>query len=232
MARHEPTLTPNALEVLRARYLKRDAEGNVVETPADMFWRVATHVAAVERQYGGCAEATAESFYDVMARLQFLPNSPTLMNAGTTVGQLAACFVLPIDDSLDRIFSTLHDAALIHQSGGGVGYDFSPLRPAGDRVSSTGGVSSGPVSFMKAFDAAVEAVRQGGRRRGANMAVLDVHHPDIEQFIGAKRDGTTLRNFNLSVAVDDGFMAAAANGTDIALINPRTGKESRQTQGQ
>jgi ribonucleoside-diphosphate reductase alpha chain len=224
MARYEPTLTPNALEVLRARYLKRDAEGNVIETPADMFWRVATHVAAAERQYGECSEATAEAFYDVMARLQFLPNSPTLMNAGTTVGQLAACFVLPIDDSLDGIFRTLHDAALIHQSGGGVGYDFSPLRPAGDRVSSTGGVSSGPVSFMRAFDAAVEAVRQGGRRRGANMAVLDVHHPDVEQFIGAKRDGTSLRNFNLSIAVDDAFMAAA-NGTEVALTNPRTGKE-------
>jgi ribonucleoside-diphosphate reductase alpha chain len=225
MARHEPTLTSNALEVLRARYLKRDAEGHVIETPGEMLWRVATHVARVERQYGDCSEATAEAFYDVMANLQFLPNSPTLMNAGTTVGQLAACFVLPIDDSLDGIFRTLHDAALIHQSGGGVGYDFSPLRPAGDRVSSTGGVSSGPVSFMKAFDAAVEAVRQGGRRRGANMAVLDVHHPDIEQFIGAKRDGTALRNFNLSVAVDDAFMAAAANGTEIALTNPRTGKE-------
>jgi ribonucleoside-diphosphate reductase alpha chain len=224
MARHEPTLTSNALEVLRARYLKRDAEGNVIETPGEMLWRVATHVASVERQYE-CAEASADAFYEVMSNLQFLPNSPTLMNAGTTVGQLAACFVLPIDDSLDGIFRTLHDAALIHQSGGGVGYDFSPLRPAGDRVSSTGGVSSGPVSFMKAFDGAVEAVRQGGRRRGANMAVLDVHHPDIEQFIGAKRDGTILRNFNLSVAVDDGFMAAAANGTEVALTNPRTGKE-------
>jgi ribonucleoside-diphosphate reductase alpha chain len=225
MAGHEPTLTPNALEVLRARYLKRDSEGNVVETPADMFWRVATHVASAEREYGECSEATAESFYDVLARLQFLPNSPTLMNAGTPVGQLAARFVLPIDDSLDGIFRTLHDAALIHQSGGGVGYDFSPLRPAGDRVMSTGSVSSGPVSFMKAFDAAAEAVREGGRRRGANMAVLDVHHPDVEQFIGAKRDGTCLRTFNLSVAVDDAFMAAAANGAEVALTNPRTGKE-------
>jgi ribonucleoside-diphosphate reductase alpha chain len=225
MARHEPALTPNALEVLRARYLKRDPEGNVIETPAELFWRVAAYVASVERRYGGCSEATAESFYDVMANLQFLPNSPTLMNAGTTVGQLAGCFVLPIDDSLDGIFRTLHDAALIHQSGGGVGYDFSPLRPAGDRVSSTGGVSSGPVSFMKAFDAAVEAVRQGGRRRGANMAVLDVHHPDIEQFIAAKGAGTSLRNFNLSVAVDDAFMAAAASGADVALTNPRTGRE-------
>jgi ribonucleoside-diphosphate reductase alpha chain len=225
MARHEPTLTPNALEVLRARYLKRDDEGNVVETPSEMFWRVATHVASVERTYGECIEPSAEVFYDAMARLQFLPNSPTLMNAGTTVGQLAACFVLPIDDSLDGIFCTLHDAALIHQTGGGVGYDFSRLRPAGDRVSSTGGVSSGPVSFMKAFDAAVEAVRQGGRRRGANMAVLDVHHPDVESFITAKREATSLRNFNLSVAVDEAFMDAAAAKREVALVNPRTGAE-------
>jgi ribonucleoside-diphosphate reductase alpha chain len=228
MARREPTLTPNALEVLRARYLKRDNDGNVIETPAEMFWRVATHVASVERTHGECTEASAELFYDAMARLQFLPNSPALMNAGTTVGQLAACFVLPIDDSLDGIFRTLHDAALIHQSGGGVGYDFSRLRPAGDRVSSTGGVSSGPVSFMKAFDAAVEAVRQGGRRRGANMAVLDVHHPDVEQFMTAKREATSLRNFNLSVAVDDEFMAAAAAKREVALVNPRTGVEARR----
>jgi ribonucleoside-diphosphate reductase alpha chain len=223
MALREPTLTPNALEVLRARYLRQDAAGQNVETPAEMFWRVATHVAGVERRYGECAEASAEAFYDAMARLHFLPNSPTLMNAGTTAGQLAACFVLPVDDSLDGIFNTLHDAALIHQTGGGVGYDFSKLRPAGDRVSSTGGVSSGPVSFMKAFDASVEAVRQGGRRRGANMAILDVHHPDVEQFITAKRDATTLRNFNLSLAVDDAFMEAAAARREVALVNPRTG---------
>jgi ribonucleoside-diphosphate reductase alpha chain len=228
ISRHEPALTPNALEVLRARYLKRDAKGTVIETPAEMFWRVATHVASVERAYGERAEASADVFYDAMARLQFLPNSPTLMNAGTAVGQLAACFVLPIDDSLDGIFRTLHDAALIHQSGGGVGYDFSRLRPAGDRVSSTGGMSSGPVSFMRAFDAGVEAVRQGGRRRGANMAVLDVHHPDIEQFMTAKRSTTSLRNFNLSVAVDDAFMEAAADRGEIALVNPRTGTETAQ----
>jgi ribonucleoside-diphosphate reductase alpha chain len=220
------TLTPNALEVLRARYLKRDAEGNVIETPPDMFRRVAAHVAAVERRFGESSDAAADAFYDAMARLQFLPNSPTLMNAGTAIGQLAACFVLPIDDSLDGIFRTLHDAALIHQTGGGVGYDFSPLRPAGDRVSSTGGVSSGPVSFMRSFDAAVEAVRQGGRRRGANIAVLDVHHPDVELFITAKREATALRNFNLSVAVDDAFMAAARAGSEVSLINPRTRAEA------
>lgn len=216
-------MTPNALEVLRARYLTTEAEGRVIETPADMFWRVAKHVAAVEERYGGNPEASADAFYDAMARLQFLPNSPALMNAGTSVGQLAACFVLPVEDSLDRIFSTLHDAALIHQTGGGVGYDFTPLRPAGDRVTSTGGVSSGPLSFMKAFDAAVDAVRQGGRRRGANMAVLDVHHPDIESFVKAKEDPRVLRNFNVSVAVDEDFMAAADAKRDVALINPRTG---------
>lgn len=222
MSRTEPRLTPNALHVLQARYLDTDAKGHVRETPAEMFWRVATHVAAVEQEYGGSPDASAELFYDAMARLQFLPNSPALMNAGTSVGQLAACFVLPIEDSLDSIFGTLHDAALIHQTGGGVGYDFSGLRPAGDRVTSTGGVSSGPVSFMNAFDGAVEAVRQGGRRRGANMGVLDVHHPDIEAFVTVKRDSRTLRNFNLSVAVDDAFMTAAAEQRDVALINPRT----------
>jgi ribonucleoside-diphosphate reductase alpha chain len=203
--------------------LKTDAQGRVSETPADMFWRVATSVAAVEAHYGGCVEAHAEAFYEAMARLEFLPNSPTLMNAGTPVGQLAACFVLPVEDTLDGIFSALHDAALIQQTGGGVGYDFSRLRPAGDRLTSTGGISSGPVSFMEAFDASVEAIRQGGRRRGANMAVLDVHHPDIERFINAKRDPASLRNFNLSVAVDDAFMAAAADSGDVALINPRSG---------
>jgi len=223
MSRVEPTLTANAVQVLQARYLSTDADGRLRETPADMFWRAAIAVAAAEERYGASPGAAADAFYDAMARLQFLPNSPALMNAGTPVPQLAACFVLPVEDSLDGIFNALHDAAIIHQTGGGVGYDFSRLRPAGDRVSATGGVSSGPVSFMKAFDAAVQAVRQGGRRRGANMAVLDVHHPDIETFITVKRDLTTLRNFNLSVAVDDGFMQAVADGHDVVLVNPRTG---------
>lgn len=220
----EPPLTASAVEVLRARYLKKDEHGHVVETPAEMFRRVASHVADVERRYGGDSDATAGAFYQALARLEFLPNSPALMNAGTRLGQLAACFVLPIDDSLDAIFTSLRDAALIHQTGGGVGYDFSRLRPKGDAVASTGGGSSGPVSFMTVFDAAVDAVRQGGRRRGANMGVLDVHHPDIEAFITAKRDPGRLRNFNLSVAVDDAFMRAAAEGRSIALLNPRTGE--------
>jgi ribonucleoside-diphosphate reductase alpha chain len=222
----EPPLTANALDVLRARYLRRDGQGRVVETPADMFARVATHVAALEGRDGADPAATADAFYGAMARLEFLPNSPALMNAGTRLGQLAACFVLPVDDSLDGIFGSLRDAALIHQSGGGVGYDFSRLRPKGDTVASTGGGSSGPVSFMEVFDSAVDAVRQGGRRRGANMGVLDVHHPDIEAFITAKRDPQRFRNFNLSVAVDEAFMAAAAEARAIALVNPRTGEST------
>ena len=166
----------------------------------------------------------ADAFDDAMARIEFLPNSPALMNVGTRLGQLAACFVLPIGDSLDSIFGSLHDAALVHQTGGGVGYDFSRLRPKGDTVASTGGGSSGPVSFMEVFDAAADAARQGGRRRGANMGVLDVHHPDIEVFVAAKRDPQRLRNFNLSAPVDEAFMTAAAEAPPIALVNPRMGK--------
>ena len=222
--RIEPHLTANGREVLRARYLRKDDRGRVIEVPAEMFARVAVHVADVERWYGGDPATSAEAFYEAMARLEFLPNSPALMNAGTRLGQLAACFVLPIGDSLDSIFASLRDAALVHQTGGGVGYDFSRLRPRGDAVSSTGGGSSGPVSFMEVFDAAVDAVRQGGRRRGANMGVLDVHHPDIEAFITAKRDPRRLRNFSLSVAVDEAFMTAAAEARPIALVNPRTGQ--------
>jgi ribonucleoside-diphosphate reductase alpha chain len=222
----EPVLTQNALEVLRARYLRRDEQGRIVETPAELFERVAVHVAAVERQHGVDPAPIARGFSEAMARLEFLPNSPALMNAGLPPGQLAACFVLPIEDTLESIFGSLRDAALIHQTGGGVGYDFSRLRPRGDRVESVGGVSSGPVSFMHAFDASVEAVRQGGRRRGANMGVLDVHHPDIEEFVAAKRDPQRLRNFNLSVAVDDDFMRAARGGAPVTLVNPRTGRIS------
>jgi ribonucleoside-diphosphate reductase alpha chain len=218
-----PRFDAAALELLHARYLGKDLEGRVLETPEDMFRRVARHVAAVEERYGGDAGEWANRFEHAMSALEFLPNSPTLMNAGTPVGQLAACFVLPVDDHLESIFATMRDAALIHRSGGGVGFDFSRLRPAGDPLASTGGVSSGPVSFMRVFDAASEAVRSGGRRRAANMGVMDVHHPDIEAFIAAKRDSPGLRTFNLSVACDDAFMKAMTQRGDIPLANPRTG---------
>lgn len=220
----EPELSPNALEVLRARYLRKDERGAVMETPGEMFRRVAEHVAAVEARYGGDPARMAGLFYDALARLEFLPNSPTLMNAGTRLGQLAACFVLPVEDSLEGIFGAIRDSALIHQSGGGVGYDFSKLRPKGDVVASTGGASSGPVSFMRVFDASVDAIRQGGRRRGANMGILDIHHPDIEEFVTAKRDPNVFRNFNLSAGCDDAFMEAARAGRDIALVNPHAGE--------
>ncbi|MBI3047656.1 MAG: adenosylcobalamin-dependent ribonucleoside-diphosphate reductase [Acidobacteria bacterium] len=219
-----PAFDTAALELLRARYLRKDADGRVVETPDDMFRRVATHVAAVEARYGGDARGWEQRFEHAMRSLEFLPNSPTLMNAGTPVGQLAACFVLPVEDDLESIFAAMRDAALVHRSGGGVGFDFSRLRPAGDPLASTGGVSSGPVSFLHVFDAASEAVRSGGRRRAANMAVMDVHHPDIEAFVRAKRDSPGLHTFNLSVACDDTFMAAAGRGGDLPLVNPRTGQ--------
>jgi ribonucleoside-diphosphate reductase alpha chain len=219
-----PSFDSAALELLHARYLVKDAEGRVTETPDDMFRRVARHVAAMEARYGGDARGWADRFEHAMRALEFLPNSPTLMNAGTPVGQLAACFVLPIEDHLEGIFAAMRDAALVHRTGGGVGFDFSRLRPAGDPLASSGGVSSGPVSFLHVFDAASEAVRSGGRRRAANMAVMDVRHPDIDTFVAAKRDSQGLRTFNLSVACDDAFMQAVQRGGDIALVNPRTGQ--------
>lgn len=218
-----PALTPNAATVLEARYLLRDERGDVVESPAELFRRVARHVAEVEVRHGGDAPEMEARFFEAMASLEFLPSSPTLMNAGTRLGQLAACFVLPIEDSLDSIFASLRDAALIHQTGGGVGYDFSRIRPAGDVVASTGGAASGPLSFLRVFDAACEAIRQGGRRRGANMGVLSVDHPDVEAFIRAKRGGESLRNFNLSLATPARFLEAASGDGGWDLVNPRTG---------
>jgi ribonucleoside-diphosphate reductase alpha chain len=222
----EPSLdlTPNALDVLRARYLRRDPTGQVVESPEQMFRRVARAVAAAEAGTGGQPGPAEERFLAAMAALEFLPNSPTLMNAGTQLGQLAACFVLPVEDSLESIFTAVRDSALIHQSGGGVGYDFSRIRPRGAAVASTGGVASGPLSFMKVFDASVDAIRQGGRRRGANMGILDVRHPDVEEFVAAKRDPGVLANFNLSVAAPDAFLAAARTGADFELRSPATGR--------
>ncbi|HEC77552.1 MAG TPA: adenosylcobalamin-dependent ribonucleoside-diphosphate reductase [candidate division WOR-3 bacterium] len=214
----------NSLRILEARYLRRDARTGKIESPAEMFQRVAHAVAQADANYGADSRESEERFYGIMANLEFLPNSPTLMNAGTNLGQLSACFVLPIEDSLVSIFETLKNAALIHQSGGGTGFSFSRIRPAGDLVKSTMGVASGPLSFIKIFDRATEIIKQGGMRRGANMAVLSVHHPDIIEFIRAKEQEDELSNFNISVAVTDDFISRAINNQSYELINPRTGK--------
>ena len=219
-------LTDNALAVLRARYLVRDG-GAVVETPDQLFHRVAQHVAAAETAMGYSAAEVAAAqaaFERRMSSLEFLPNSPTLMNAGRPLGQLAACFVVPVDDSTTGVFEAVRWAAEIQKTGGGTGFAFSRLRPAGDLVASTGGTASGPVSLMQVFDVATEAIKQGGTRRGANMGILRVDHPDILEFIAIKLDPTRMRNFNLSVAVTDAFMAAVRAGTSYALVNPRTGR--------
>lgn len=216
-------LSDNALKVLRRRYLLKDEHGQVTETPEQMFRRVAGYVASADELYRDAA-GSGQEFYSVMSNLEFLPNSPTLMNSGTRIKQLAACFVLPVGDSLDEIFGTLKSAAIIHQSGGGTGFSFSRLRPRGDIVGSTGGIASGPVSFMKVFDAATQAIKQGGRRRGANMGILRVDHPDIVDFITAKQQPGVLTNFNLSVGVSDTFMEAVEAGESYGLINPRTGE--------
>ena len=229
--RRSGELSPNAEVVLRRRYLSKDREGNVLEDADGMFRRVAHNLSQADLNYGASEaerQATEDRFYHAMRRLELLPNSPTLMNAGRELQQLSACFVLPVEDSLDGIFNKVKETALIHKSGGGTGFAFSRLRPEGDVVGSTGGVASGPVSFIRAFDTATDVVKQGGTRRGANMGILDVTHPDILKFIKSKEDGQTLVNFNISVGVNADFMERVKRGESYDLVNPRTGKVTGQ----
>ena len=219
-------LTENAKVVLDRRYLSKDRDGNILEDPDGMFRRVAQNLSQADLKYGATEEqrqATEDEFYEMMWRLESLPNSPTLMNAGRELQQLSACFVLPIDDALDSIFDKVKQTALIHKSGGGTGFSFTRLRPSGDMVGSTGGIASGPVSFIRAFDTATDVVKQGGTRRGANMGILNVDHPDIRAFIKSKEDGKNLTNFNISIGITGDFMERVKAGHDYDLVNPRTG---------
>ncbi|MBD3263033.1 adenosylcobalamin-dependent ribonucleoside-diphosphate reductase, partial [Candidatus Woesearchaeota archaeon] len=225
----ELNLSINALSVLQKRYLLRNKQRRIIETPIQMFMRVAKAVASADRAHGYSNIKELElDFYEMMANLEFLPNSPTLMNAGTPLGQLSACFVLPIEDSLESIFDAIDEMAMIQQSGGGTGFSFSKIRPKGDIVGSTKGKASGPVSFMKVFNSATEVIKQGGKRRGANMGILDVNHPDIKEFITIKTNPDELKNFNLSVAVTNKFMRAVKQNKKYSLINPRNNKITKK----
>src|SRR6187551_1636999 len=219
-----PRLSSEANLVLRKRYLIRNHRGTVAETIPQMFWRIATDIAQAEQLYPASTRlpGAERRFYESMARLEFLPNSPTLMNAGRPLQQLAACFVLPVEDSLSSILDAVKQQALIHQSGGGTGFSFSRLRPQDDFVSSTHGIASGPLSFMRIFNMATDVVKQGGARRGANMGILRVDHPDILEFIACKEDLKKITNFNLSVGITNKFMAAVKADANYDLVDPVT----------